>query len=167
MLNFGLSEMLIIGLFVLLFVGPDRLPMVLRFLGKQYGKLRSASNELRRAFTIEADKAEAEARAERLRERREEARQKHEALLARARSQALESEQTATSDASNGPAEALSVPADNADDIAIPIASDGLVPDQRHFFDNEESLNLAVDQSSGGSSQEEDAIEIAELREQP
>ncbi len=39
MLNFGLGEMLLIAAVALIFVGPERLPTMLRFLGKQYGKL--------------------------------------------------------------------------------------------------------------------------------
>ena len=120
MLNFGLGEILIVGVFVLLFVGPDRLPSMLRFLGRQYGKLRNANNELRRAFTIEADRAEAEARAERLRERREEARRKHEELLSRARAEAAKEQSS-----------------EESENVAVPIAAEGIIPDQRPEVLNE------------------------------
>jgi Tat protein translocase TatB subunit len=73
-LNLGLSEILIVLVVALVIVGPDRLPTVVKWLGRQYGKLMRASDELRRAFTLEADKVEAEARAKILRQRREEAR---------------------------------------------------------------------------------------------
>lgn len=74
MLNLGLSEILIVLVVAIVVVGPDRLPTVVKWLGRQYGKLMRASDELRRAFTLEADKVEAEARAKILRQRREEAR---------------------------------------------------------------------------------------------
>ena len=73
MLNFGLSEFLIIALLSLVVVGPERLPTMVRFLGRQYGKLMRASRELRRAFILEADRIEAEERAEILQQRKKEA----------------------------------------------------------------------------------------------
>ena len=72
MLNFGLSEFLIIALLSLVVVGPERLPTMVRFLGRQYGKLMRASRELRRAFILEADRIEAEERAEILQQRKKE-----------------------------------------------------------------------------------------------
>ncbi len=74
MFNLGLTEILIIVIVAVVVVGPDRLPNVVRWLGRQYGKLMRASDELRRAFVMEADRADAEARAEELKKRREEAR---------------------------------------------------------------------------------------------
>ena len=74
MLNLGLTEILVIFVVAIVVVGPERLPNVVRWLGRQYGKLMRASDELRRAFVLEADRADAEARAEVLRQRREEAR---------------------------------------------------------------------------------------------
>ena len=73
MLNFGFSEILIIALLALVVVGPERLPTMVRFLGRQYGKLMRASRELRRAFILEADRIEAEERAELLKQRKKEA----------------------------------------------------------------------------------------------
>ena len=79
MFGLGLPEILLIGVLVLIFVGPDQLPTFLRTAGKYYGQLRRASDELRQAFTIEADRMEAEERYQKLQERRlaaEEARKK-------------------------------------------------------------------------------------------
>ena len=80
MLNFGLSEFLIIALLSLVVVGPERLPTMVRFLGRQYGKLMRASRELRRAFILEADRIEAEERAELLQQRKKEALERINAL---------------------------------------------------------------------------------------
>ena len=82
MLNLGLTEIAIVLVVALVVVGPERLPTVVRWLGKQYGKLMRASDELRRAFVLEADRVDANARAEDLRHRREEARARIEAARA-------------------------------------------------------------------------------------
>ncbi len=74
MLNLGLTEIVVIFVVAIVVVGPERLPNVVRWLGRQYGKLMRASDELRRAFVMEADRVDAEARADELRKRREEAR---------------------------------------------------------------------------------------------
>ena len=71
MLNIGISEMLVASVVAILVLGPDRLPEVMRFLGRTYGKIRSASNELRRAFQLEVDRAEAERRSDEIRRRAE------------------------------------------------------------------------------------------------
>jgi Tat protein translocase TatB subunit len=84
MLNLGFSEILFVVALAVVVVGPDRLPEMVRFLGRQYGKLRRASDELRRAFMFEADKAETERRASLLRKRREEVRVQADAARARA-----------------------------------------------------------------------------------
>lgn len=84
MLNFGLTEMIVIVVLAIVVVGPDRLPEMMRFLGRQYGKLMRASEDLRRAFMIEAEKVDAEKRADELRKRREEARKRAEDARARA-----------------------------------------------------------------------------------
>jgi sec-independent protein translocase protein TatB len=78
MLNFGLGEIILVGVVALVFVGPERLPEMLRFLGRQYGKLRAATYEIRREFTIEVDKVVAEERSLMLKQRREEARKRLE-----------------------------------------------------------------------------------------
>ena len=84
MLDIGFAELLVVAAIALFVVGPERLPNVVRWLGRQYGKLMRASDELRRAFVLEADRADAEARAEVLRQRREEARARIEAARAEA-----------------------------------------------------------------------------------
>ena len=80
----GLTEILVVFVVAIVVVGPERLPNVVRWLGRQYGKLMRASDELRRAFVLEADRADAEARADVLRQRREEARARIEAARAEA-----------------------------------------------------------------------------------
>ncbi len=82
MLNLGLTEILIVLVVAIVVVGPERLPTVVRWLGRQYGKLMRSSDELRKAFVLEADRAEAEDRAKELRKRREEARARIEAARA-------------------------------------------------------------------------------------
>jgi len=82
MLNFGIGEIIIIAALALVFVGPERLPEMLRFLGRQYGKVMRASYELRRTFYLEADRAEAERRADALRARRDEARRRADEVRA-------------------------------------------------------------------------------------
>lgn len=82
MLNLGLTEIIIVLVVAIVVVGPERLPTVVRWLGRQYGKLIRSSDELRRAFVIEADRAEAEDRAKELRKRREQARARIEAARA-------------------------------------------------------------------------------------
>ena len=78
MLNLGLWEMLMVAGVALVFVGPERLPEMLRFLGRTYGKLRAMTYDIRREFTIEVDKAVAEERSRVMQERREEMRRRIE-----------------------------------------------------------------------------------------
>ena len=85
MFGFGFQEMAIIFIVGIIVIGPDRLPEVFRFLGRQYGKLMRASQDLRRAFMMEADRADAEYRAEQLKIRREEAKQRLAEQLKRAK----------------------------------------------------------------------------------
>ena len=81
MLNLGFSEILVLMFVALVVVGPERLPTMLRFLGRQYGKLLSASRELRRAFYMEAERVESEERRNRLKAAREKAAQKQKELM--------------------------------------------------------------------------------------
>jgi len=74
MLNLGLPEILLIMILALVIIGPERLPEVIRYVGRMYGKLMRTSNELRRAFMLEAERSDIEKRAEAMRQRREEAR---------------------------------------------------------------------------------------------
>ena len=60
MFSLGWSEILLIGVVLLVFVGPDRLPLVLRSAGRIFGQLRRAADELRRAFVLEADRQDLE-----------------------------------------------------------------------------------------------------------
>ena len=78
MLNLGLFEILTIMALALVTIGPERLPEVVRFLGKQYGRLLRTSNDLRRAFMLEAERGDMERRAEAMRKRREETRRRLE-----------------------------------------------------------------------------------------
>lgn len=71
MLNFGFLEILIVVVLALVVVGPERLPIVVRYLGRQYGKLLRASQELRRAFVLEAERVDAEERQKELQKIRE------------------------------------------------------------------------------------------------
>jgi sec-independent protein translocase protein TatB len=85
MANFGLTEMLLIGILVIVFVGPDDLPKMLKTLGRAYGKIRRASYELRRAFTLEVDKVEADSRADEIRRRRQELLERRRANMDKAK----------------------------------------------------------------------------------
>lgn len=73
MLNLGIGEILIFSVLALVVVGPERLPTMVRFMGRQYGKLMRASRELRRAFYMEAERVESTERREKLKKQREEA----------------------------------------------------------------------------------------------
>jgi Tat protein translocase TatB subunit len=81
MLSIGMWEMVVIAGLALVVVGPERLPKVMRFLGRQYGMLRRAANDMRRAFVLEADRQDAEERYKELQERRERAKAEREAAL--------------------------------------------------------------------------------------
>ena len=70
MLSIGFTEIAVIVAVALIVVGPERLPREIRRLGRMYGQMRRAADELRRAFVLEADRQDAEERMERLRERR-------------------------------------------------------------------------------------------------
>ena len=73
MLGIGVGELLLIGVVVLVVVGPEQLPRMMRSAGRQYGQLRRAADEIRRAFTLEADRMDAEDRAKEFQRRRDEA----------------------------------------------------------------------------------------------
>jgi sec-independent protein translocase protein TatB len=72
MFSFGFGEILVIGVILLLVVGPDRLPQLLRQAGRAYGQLRRSAEELRRAFMMEADRIDAALKVKDLEERRAE-----------------------------------------------------------------------------------------------
>ena len=73
MFGVGWTEMIVIAGVALVVVGPERLPKVMRELGKWYGQLRRAADDLRRAFTLEADRQDAAERYKELQERRRKA----------------------------------------------------------------------------------------------
>jgi len=70
MLGLGMGEMLIVAGVALVVVGPERLPRVMRQLGRWYGQARRAADELRRAFVLEADRQDATDRYKALQARR-------------------------------------------------------------------------------------------------
>ena len=86
MLNLGFTEIIMVSVVAIIVVGPERLPTLLGWMGRQYGRLRNASDELRQAFVVEADRVQADKRAETLRRRRDEARKRIEAARAQAAS---------------------------------------------------------------------------------
>jgi Sec-independent protein translocase protein TatA len=86
-LGLGFGEIFVIVALVIVFVGPDRMPQLFRTLGRQYGKLMRASDELKRAFVLEADRVDADKRAEDLRRRREEAKKRAEEARAMAQAE--------------------------------------------------------------------------------
>lgn len=71
--GFGISELIVISIVILLFVGPERLPHVVRTVGRTYGRLRRAAEDLRRSLVLEADRLDEEERLRELRRRRLEA----------------------------------------------------------------------------------------------
>ena len=81
MLNLGFGEILILSLLALVVVGPERLPTMIRFMGRQYGKLLRASRELRRAFYMEAERVESDARREEMKKARAEAAKRQKQLI--------------------------------------------------------------------------------------
>jgi sec-independent protein translocase protein TatB len=62
MLNIGFGEILLIAALLLVVVGPERLPGMLRQAGRWYAKLRRAANELQHAFMDEGDLLDAQLR---------------------------------------------------------------------------------------------------------
>ena len=79
MLNIGFWEICVVLVASLLFIGPERLPTVIRFFGRSYAKIRHASRDLRMAFQQEVDRVDSERRAHDIAERREALRLRREA----------------------------------------------------------------------------------------
>lgn len=71
--SLGISELMLIGIVLLVVVGPERLPHATRWLGRAYATLRRSADDLRRALVLEADRMDEEGRLKELRRRREEA----------------------------------------------------------------------------------------------
>lgn len=69
MFGLGLGEILLVAVVLLLAVGPERIPSFMREAGKMYGQVKRASDELRRALVLEADRMDADERYQKLRER--------------------------------------------------------------------------------------------------
>jgi sec-independent protein translocase protein TatB len=70
MLGLGTGEMVLIAIVALLVIGPERLPRIARQLGRYYGQVRRAADDLRRAFVMEADRQDAQERYQALQARR-------------------------------------------------------------------------------------------------
>lgn len=70
MFDFGFSEMMVVAVLVLVFVGPDRIPEMMSVAGRYYAKARRASDELRRAFNTEVARYETEYRRQDFERRR-------------------------------------------------------------------------------------------------
>jgi len=73
MLGLNFSEVMVIVIVLIVVVGPERLPPLLRQAGRYYGQIKRMSDEFRRAIMLEVDREEAEQRAAQFKKRREEA----------------------------------------------------------------------------------------------
>ncbi|MCO4744145.1 MAG: twin-arginine translocase subunit TatB [Proteobacteria bacterium] len=73
MLGLGFGEIFLLGVLLIVVVGPERLPHLIRGAGRMYGQVRRASDELRRAFVLEADRVDADERFQELEKRRNQA----------------------------------------------------------------------------------------------
>ncbi len=78
----GISELIVIGILLLIAVGPERLPHATRTIGRLYGRVRRASEDLRRALVLEADRLDEEERLKGLRKRRQQAEEERRAAEA-------------------------------------------------------------------------------------
>lgn len=58
MLGLGPGEILIIGILLIVFVGPEKLPSVIRWVGRQYGTLKRTASDFNKALILEGDIAE-------------------------------------------------------------------------------------------------------------
>jgi Tat protein translocase TatB subunit len=81
MLSLGIGELVVIGAVLVIFVGPERLPHVMRWAGRSYGQVRRAADDMRRAFVLEADRQDAEERYAKLLEERKRLRAERDAAL--------------------------------------------------------------------------------------
>ena len=70
MLSLGFGEIFVAMVVLLLAVGPERLPHLLRSAGRTYGKFRNMADEMRRAFVLEADRIDEAERFEEDKQRR-------------------------------------------------------------------------------------------------
>jgi sec-independent protein translocase protein TatB len=67
MLSLGAGELIVVGVVALLVIGPERLPKITRDVGRLYGQLRRAADDLRTTFVLEADRQDEDERIEELR----------------------------------------------------------------------------------------------------
>ncbi len=72
MFDMSMGEMLVIGVLVLVFFQPEQLPDVMRHAGRLYGKVKGASDDLRRTFNAEVARVDSDRRREELQRRRDE-----------------------------------------------------------------------------------------------
>ena len=70
MLSLGFGEIFVALVVLLLAVGPERLPHLLRSAGRTYGKFRKMADEMRRAFVLGADRMDEAERFEEDKQRR-------------------------------------------------------------------------------------------------
>jgi sec-independent protein translocase protein TatB len=115
--SLGIGELLVVAIVLLVFVGPERLPHVFRWLGRIYGQIRRAADEMRRAMVLEADRMDEEERLKALRERRLEAerlRKEREAAVA----EGVASQRTVLDEAVSKPAPDAPPPGFSAEEWA-------------------------------------------------
>jgi sec-independent protein translocase protein TatB len=74
MAGIGISEMAIIALLVLIFVGPAKLPAVARTMGRAMGEMRRVTGELKGALLLEDERPAPPSRQSAHTQRREERR---------------------------------------------------------------------------------------------
>lgn len=61
MFGIGLSELIVIVIVALIFIGPDKLPQLARTLGKAFSEFRRAGEEVKKSFNEAAREEEAPA----------------------------------------------------------------------------------------------------------
>lgn len=80
--SLGFGEILLIGLVLLLAVGPEKLPQATRTLGQLYARVRREADNFRRTLVLEADRLDEEERLKELRRKRLEAQAEKEKAAA-------------------------------------------------------------------------------------
>lgn len=68
--SLGFPEIILIGIVMLLVVGPERLPQATRTLGQLYARVRREADNFRRTLVLEADRLDEEGRLKELRRKR-------------------------------------------------------------------------------------------------